>query len=509
MLDLFICHLNPSALRRLAQKLEESGTDPELRRYLERILRVRSTGWTQGVFANFAAESMVPKGPEWAGGNWEIKTPTSMKSIPQWELAGEVMPYMRTTDAAIPSVIADHIGVYLGVMKGRGNVVEVSEKSLVKAMAAASSENGQPASSELALKNKANAAGDSVGDSLARQLGVQIASADEQAKAAEEFKKTLYGVVDAGSSDEDESTSKTKRIQIRIRDKPAAPAVDVNKLKEATKQLGLMAPPISRTRSSGTPQEFSQPAGPAPSAAPAMPSGAVDFFGTNTLVAPPQAPTGGTGPVIGGLGVTAGPIPEDFFQNTVPSQQLANRLPPPGAILQRMANPESGMNVGRPVPTQNMMGNVGLPDGGVPPQGPQQGQFPQQQGQFPQQQGIPMNPIGLPDGGVPPQSQALPSQPQGFQPAAPTPSQPIDLSALEGPGAAKQAAQPPAPKAVRPGQVLYSTLLYLLLDTLSDGLGIASADTRIRDYRYPVALLLQNATGWVLHILSRISSRMH
>uniref|UniRef100_R7W694 Transducin/WD40 repeat-like superfamily protein n=1 Tax=Aegilops tauschii TaxID=37682 RepID=R7W694_AEGTA len=453
MLDLFICHLNPSALRRLAQKLEESGTDPELRRYLERILRVRSTGWTQGVFANFAAESMVPKGPEWAGGNWEIKTPTSMKSIPQWELAGEVMPYMRTTDAAIPSVIADHIGVYLGVMKGRGNVVEVSEKSLVKAMAAASSENGQPASSELALKNKANAAGDSVGDSLARQLGVQIASADEQAKAAEEFKKTLYGVVDAGSSDEDESTSKTKRIQIRIRDKPAAPAVDVNKLKEATKQLGLMAPPISRTRSSGTPQEFSQPAGPAPSAAPAMPSGAVDFFGTNTLVAPPQAPTGGTGPVIGGLGVTAGPIPEDFFQNTVPSQQLANRLPPPGAILQRMANPESGMNVGRPVPTQNMMGNVGLPDGGVPPQGPQQGQFPQQQGQFPQQQGIPMNPIGLPDGGVPPQSQALPSQPQGFQPAAPTPSQPIDLSALEGPGAAKQAAQPPAPKAVRPGQV--------------------------------------------------------
>ncbi|XP_044361982.1 uncharacterized protein [Triticum aestivum] len=98
MLDLFICHLNPSALRRLAQKLEESGTDPELRRYLERILRVRSTEWTQGVFANFAAEGMVPK-----GGNWEIKTPTSMNSIPQWELAGEVMPYMRTTDAAIPS----------------------------------------------------------------------------------------------------------------------------------------------------------------------------------------------------------------------------------------------------------------------------------------------------------------------------------------------------------------------------------------------------------------------
>uniref|UniRef100_A0ACD5ZID1 Uncharacterized protein n=1 Tax=Avena sativa TaxID=4498 RepID=A0ACD5ZID1_AVESA len=443
MLDLFICHLNPSALRRLAQKLEESGTDPELRRYLERILRVRSTGWTQGVFANFAAESMVPKGPEWAGGNWEIKTPTTMKSIPQWELAGEVMPYMRTTDAAIPSVIADHIGVYLGVMKGRGNVVEVSEKSLVKAIAAASSENAQPASSGLALKNKTNAASDSVGDSLARQLGVQIASADEQAKAAEEFKKTLYGAVDGGSSDEDESTSKTKRIQIRIRDKPAAPAVDVNRLKEATKQLGLMAPPISRTRSlSGTPQEFSQPSGPAQAAAPAMPA---DFFGTNTWVAP-QAPAGATGPVIAGMGVTAGPIAEDFFQHTIPSQQLAAALPPPGIILSRMAQPGPGINVGRPAPNQNMMASVGLPDGGVPPQAPQQGQLPQQQG-------IPMNPIGLPDGGVPPQSQPLPSQQQGFQPVVTTASQPIDLSALEGPGAAKQAAQPPAPTAVRPGQV--------------------------------------------------------
>ncbi|MBA0688390.1 hypothetical protein Goari_006182, partial [Gossypium aridum] len=98
MLDLFICHLNPSAMRRLAQRLEEEGADSELRRYCERILRVRSSGWTQGIFANFAAESMVPKGPEWGGGNWEIKTPTNIKSIPQWELAAEVMPYMKTDD---------------------------------------------------------------------------------------------------------------------------------------------------------------------------------------------------------------------------------------------------------------------------------------------------------------------------------------------------------------------------------------------------------------------------
>nr|CAB3498550.1 unnamed protein product [Digitaria exilis] len=459
MLDLFICHLNPSALRRLAQKLEESATDSELRRYLERILRVRSTGWTQGVFANFAAESMVPKGPEWAGGNWDIKTPTNIKTIPQWELAGEVMPYMKTTDAGIPSVVADHIGVYLGVMKGRGNVVEVSEKSLVKAIAAASSENAQSVPSVSAEKNKAIAGPDSVGDTLARQLGVQIASADEQARAAEEFKKTLYGVVDDGSSDEDESTSKTKKIHIRIRDKPAASTVDVNKLKEATKQLGL-GPPLNRTRSlSGTPQEFNQapmqPGGPAPAVSPAMPNTAIDLFGTNTLVQP-QAPSGATGPVVAGMGVTAGPIPEDFFQNTIPSHQLAAQLPPPGIVLSRMAQPvPPGMNQGQPVPNQNMMPNVGLPDGGVPPQA-----LPQQS-QFPQQSGIPMANIGLPDGGVPPQSQplpsqtqTLPSQPQSFQPGIPAPSQPIDLSALvEGPGAAKQPARPPAPTAVRPGQV--------------------------------------------------------
>ncbi|XP_066362171.1 uncharacterized protein [Miscanthus floridulus] len=464
MLDLFICHLNPSALRRLAQKLEESGTDSELRRYLERILRVRSTGWTQGVFANFAAESMVPKGPEWAGGNWEIKTPTNIKNIPQWELAGEVMPYMKTTEAGIPSVVADHIGVYLGVMKGRGNVVEVSEKSLVKAIAAASSENAQAVSSASAEKNKAIAGGVSVGDTLARQLGVQIASADEQAKAAEDFKKTLYGVVDDGSSDEDESTSKTKKIHIRIRDKLAAPTVDVNKLKEATKQIGLGPPPLSRTRSlSGTPQDFNQaptqPGGPAAAVSPAMPNAAIDLFGTNALVQP-QAPSSATGPVIAGMGVTAGPIPEDFFQNTIPSHQLAAQLPPPGIVLSRMAQPAPGMDQGRPVPNQ-MMANVGLPDGGVPPQAPpQQSQFPPQQSQFPQQPGIPMDSIGLPDGGVPPQSQplpsqgqALPSQAQGFRPGIPAPSQPIDLSALEGPGAAKQAARPPAPTAVRPGQV--------------------------------------------------------
>lgn len=68
MPNLFTCHLNPSAMRRIARKLEDEGFDSELRRYCERILRVRSSGWTQGIFANFAAESIVPKGPEWGDG---------------------------------------------------------------------------------------------------------------------------------------------------------------------------------------------------------------------------------------------------------------------------------------------------------------------------------------------------------------------------------------------------------------------------------------------------------
>ena len=55
MLDLFICHLNPSALRLLVQKLERDGTNPELQRQCEKILSIRSAGWGQGMFANFAA----------------------------------------------------------------------------------------------------------------------------------------------------------------------------------------------------------------------------------------------------------------------------------------------------------------------------------------------------------------------------------------------------------------------------------------------------------------------
>lgn len=456
VLDLFICHLNPSAMRRLAEKLEEAGTDSELRRYCERILRIRSTGWTQGIFANFAAESMVPKGPEWGGGNWEIKTPISMKDIPQWELAGEVMPYMKTDEGGIPAIIADHIGVFLGAIKGRGNVVEVSEKSLVKAFTGASGEKmvsttPGPVSSLNKPGISADAKGDSTMNTL-RQLAVLPAAADEQAKAEEEFKKSF--VVDGSSSDEDEATSKSKKIRIRIRDKPvAAPTVDVNKIKEATKQFRLgdgLGP--SRTRSLSGTQDLSMILAPPVAAAATSatftttPPIATDFFGSETLAQMPVQP----GPMVSGMGVSAGPIPEDFFQNTIPSLQVAATLPPSGTYLSKIVDQSSqGMDRNKLASNQNVMSNIGLPDAGVPPQASQQA-------------GTPIEGIGLPDGGIPPQSQThAPQMPQAPVPQMPqtqAPSQPIDLSSLEGPGsgpgASGTAPRPQSPPtAVRPGQV--------------------------------------------------------
>ncbi|XVF32110.1 hypothetical protein REPUB_Repub17cG0053800 [Reevesia pubescens] len=70
---------------------------------------------------------LIQSGTEWGGGNWEIKTPANLNSIPQWELTAEVMPYMKNDDGAIPSIITYHIDVYLGSIKGRGNIIEVRE----------------------------------------------------------------------------------------------------------------------------------------------------------------------------------------------------------------------------------------------------------------------------------------------------------------------------------------------------------------------------------------------
>ncbi|KAF2295176.1 hypothetical protein GH714_031919 [Hevea brasiliensis] len=443
MLDLFICHLNPSAMRRLAQRLEEEGADPELRRYCERILRVRSTGWTQGIFANFAAESMVPKGNEWGGGNWEIKTPTSLKSIPQWELAAEVMPYMKTDDGTIPAIITDHIGVYLGSIKGRGNVVEVREDSLVKAFKSVGDNqpNGLPNSLSKSMSNESKGLpdGNVKADSL---MGLETlikqnassSAADEQAKAQEEFKKTMYGAATDGSSSDEEEPSKARKLQIRIRDKPLTSAtVDVNKIKEATKIFKLgegLGPPMrtkSLTGSQDLGQILSQPP-PTSASAPAastVPSPAADLF--------------------------AGPIPEDFFQNTIPSLQVAASLPPPGTYLAKLDQTSQQVESDKvmPNPVGPSVADIGLSDGGVSPQATQQA--------------VSLESIGLPDGGVPPQASsqaALSSQPQVQAPQAlraPLSSQPLDLSVLGVPNSADsgkppvQAAAPPS--SVRPGQV--------------------------------------------------------
>jgi len=474
MLDLFICHLNPSAMRRLAQKLEEDGTDSELRRYCERILRVRSTGWTQGIFANFAAESMVPKGPEWGGGNWEIKTPTNLKNIPQWELAAEVMPYMKTDDGPIPSIITDHIGVYLGAIKGRGNIVEVRDDSLVKAFTPTGGDkkpNGLQMSSVKNMPNKSNGVpdGNSKGDSLMglESLGKQFASstaADEQARAEEEFKKSMYGPAADDSSSDEEGVSKTKKIHIRIRDKPIASAtVDVNKIKEATKQLKLgdgLVLPMSRTKSlsSGSQdlgQLLSQPSATSGMVTAPIASTPVDPFGTDsftqsTTVSQPAS-------IIMGAGVTAGPIPEDFFQNTIPSFQVAASLPPPGTYLSKLDQASQGVeNKLTPNQVNASEANIGLPDGGVPPQ-------------TTQQPVVSFDTVGLPDGGVPPQSlgqaAVLPvSQVQAVQ--VPLSSQPLDLSVLGVPSSADsgkpQAPSASPPSSVRPGQVNIDMHTYML-----------------------------------------------
>ncbi|CAN6563001.1 unnamed protein product [Malus baccata var. baccata] len=475
MLDLFICHLNPSAMRRLAQKLEEDGTDSELRRYCERILRARSTGWTQGIFANFAAESMVPKGPEWGGGNWEIKTPTNMKAIPQWELAAEVMPYMKTDDGTIPSIIADHIGVYLGSIKGRGNIVEVREDSLVKAFKSAgggNKPNGLPLSTSTSNMFKGVPAGDSLMglETLNNKQFASSSAADEQAKAEEEFKKTMYGAADGSSSDE-EGTSKAKKLHIRIRDKPiASTAVDVDKIKEATKQLKLgegLGPPMTRTKSltigsQDLGQMLSQPPPPANggSVAPRVGSAPGDLFGMDSFTQP--ATVSHQAPTSTGKGVGPAPIPEDFFQNTIPSLQVAAALPPPGTYLSKMDQASQGFESNKEAFNQANASNanVRLPDAGVPPQASQPA-------------AAPFEPVGLPDGGVPPSSGQVAVQHQSHIQSTqfPVSTQPLDLSVLGVPTSAdsgKPSAQPSSPpSSVRPGQVIHTCTCTQVCITIS------------------------------------------
>ncbi|XP_044470052.1 uncharacterized protein LOC123199208 isoform X2 [Mangifera indica] len=465
VLDMFICHLNPSAMRRLAERMEEEGANSELRRYCERILRVRSTGWTQGIFANFAAESMVPKGPEWGGGNWEIKTPTNLKSIPQWELAAEVVPYMRNDDGPIPSIISDHIGVYLGSIKGRGNIVEVTETSLVKPFMPAGADNKPnglhtPLANSVSIKSKGAPDGDSKVSSLMglETLTGQYAgstAADEQAKAEEEFKKTMYGATADGSSSDEEGASKAKKLQIRIRDKPIESAtVDVNRIKEATKQFKLgdgLGPPMrSKSVSIGS-QDLGQilfqpsPVTSGSAAAPTV-SAAVDPFGTESWAQPPSVSQ--PAPMAAGTGAPSQPIPEDFFQNTISSLQVAASLPLPGtSYLAKYEQAARGIESGKVTPNQASSSptDISLAGGVVPPQALQQ-------------HAIPVESIGLPDGGVPPQSSGQApflSQPQFQATQVPPSAQPLDLSALGVPDSGKPTTTRPVspPASVRPGQV--------------------------------------------------------
>jgi len=446
MLDLFICHLNPSAMRRLAQKLEEEALDSELRRYTERILRIRSSGWTQGIFANFAAESMVPKGPEWGGGNWEIKTPTNEKDIPQWELAAEVTPYMKNDDGAIPSIIVDHIGVYLGSIKGRGNVVEVREDTLVKDFIPACNDfkaNGLEVSSLKPTSNQGigNAKGvPLMGQERLTQRRAN-SSTDEQTKAEEEFKKSMYGAAASDSSSDEEGVSKTKKIRVRIRDKPVTSFVDVDKLKEATSKFKLsegLTPTRSRSFTSVSQDlGLSQPPAATGVAAHTV-STPGDLFSINAFTQPESISQPTPGVASGGTKV--GPIPEDFFENTIPSLKVAASLAPAGSYLSKFT---AGAQSGKA--TQNQ---VKASESEVSLQGDVSTQAVQ----------LPMSPIesvGLPDGGIPQSSdQAAVTPPSQFQ--APVSSQPLDLSIFGAPNTSDSGKPPQTgspPSSVRPGQV--------------------------------------------------------
>jgi hypothetical protein len=86
--------------------------------------------------------------------------------------------------------------------------------------------------------------------------------------------------------------------------------------------------------------------------------------------------------------------------------------------------------------------DIGLPDGGIPPQATQLA--------------APLASIGLADGGVPPQASiqaGIPPQPQVQAPQVPLSTQPLDLSVLGVTDSGKTPAPASLPSSVRPGQV--------------------------------------------------------
>ncbi|KAI5588706.1 hypothetical protein BDE02_05G115800 [Populus trichocarpa] len=259
----------------------------------------------------------------------------------------------------------------------------------------------------------------------------------------------MYGSATDGSSSDEEGVSKTKKLQIRIRDKPvSSTTVDVNKIKEATRQFKLgdgLGPPMrtkSLTGSQDLGQILSQPPTSANAASTAPVSAPADLFGTDPLTQ--TVPVSQPGVMVMGGGVTTGPIPEDFFQNTIPSLQVAASLPPPGTFLAKLDQISQG--VGRnniaPNPAAASVTEIGLPDCGVPPQ--------------PSQLAASFVSIGLVDGGVPPQASgqaAIPPQSQVQVPQVQLSTPPLDLSVLGVPDSGKSPAPASPPSSVRPGQV--------------------------------------------------------
>ncbi|GBG58839.1 hypothetical protein CBR_g239 [Chara braunii] len=302
LFDLFVPHMNPSALRRLAQKLEESGTDPELKRQCDKLLALRSTGWGALQGGAFSAllttgDSMTPKGPEWAGGDWEIKVKPEVKRVHDWQLATEVSGHMKAAgpagqSQAIPSIIADTLGVYLGTHKGRTQVLEVrdgskfisrlqeiggayengfdadreddshgspgadSAPSLFSRHGSGRVDDRHEDASSLGGVGKLQSSGSWIGSGkLGGSGGVLLAlpapggggaeeETEEQKRAAKEFARGFKGSVSDSSSDEEDVPGTTRgksKFQIRIRDAKMGvtgkDAVDVDKLKEAMRQF--------------------------------------------------------------------------------------------------------------------------------------------------------------------------------------------------------------------------------------------------------------------------------
>ncbi|KAK1583859.1 hypothetical protein Q3G72_027684 [Acer saccharum] len=135
-------------------------------------------------------------------------------------------------------------------------------------------------------------------------------------------------------------------------------------------------------------------------------------------------------------------------KNTIPSIQVAVSLPPPRTYLSKYDQTSQGVESCKVTPNHVSVSaaDIGLPDGGVPPQGAGQ-------------PSLPTESFGFPDGGVPPQysGQApVPSQSQVQAAQYPISTQPLDLSALGVPNSADSGKPLPQtaaqPTSVRPGQ---------------------------------------------------------